>query len=202
MDNRNLPHSVRIPSDVGFGFSLGFIGSSCYFFAKNALLVPWRGKIKMALREVARKSPTVGGNFAAFSFFFTGSDALLSKYRQTEGDPYNVVAAGAISGAIMALRGGLWQAGKGGLVGGIFLGLIETVVFFMQEKPAGQPDPYQQIQMVQNQANLQQAAAAAQQTTGRMLLQQQGALSRFGAADVPKSRWDNDDDDDDYDEEE
>ena len=47
-------------------------------------------------------------------------------YRQKD-DPYNAIAAGFITGGVLAIRGGLSVAFKNAIIGGVILGLIEGV---------------------------------------------------------------------------
>jgi import inner membrane translocase subunit TIM17 len=53
-------------------------------------------------------------------------DCLLIYYRQKD-DPWNAVAAGFITGGILAIRGGASVAFKNAVIGGAILLLIEGV---------------------------------------------------------------------------
>lgn len=53
-------------------------------------------------------------------------DCLLIQYRQKD-DPFNAIMAGAITGGILAIRGGTSVAFKQACMGGFILALIEGV---------------------------------------------------------------------------
>lgn len=57
---------------------------------------------------------------------FSSMDCLLIYYRQKD-DPWNAVAAGFITGGILAIRGGASVAFKNAVIGGAILLLIEGV---------------------------------------------------------------------------
>jgi len=57
---------------------------------------------------------------------FSSMDCLLIYYRQKD-DPFNAVAAGFITGGILAIRGGLNLAFKNAMMGGGILLIIEGV---------------------------------------------------------------------------
>lgn len=53
-------------------------------------------------------------------------DCLLIYYRQKD-DPYNAIAAGFITGGVLAIRGGISVAFRQAMIGGVILCVIETV---------------------------------------------------------------------------
>ena len=55
---------------------------------------------------------------------FSSVDCLMIYLRQKD-DPWNAVMAGFITGGVLAIRGGLNQAFKNAVLGGLILGLIE-----------------------------------------------------------------------------
>ena len=57
---------------------------------------------------------------------FSSVDCLLINYRQKD-DPFNAIAAGYITGGVLAIRGGLSVANKNAIMGGVILTLIEGV---------------------------------------------------------------------------
>ena len=57
---------------------------------------------------------------------FSSVDCLLIYYRQKD-DPWNAVAAGFITGGVLAIRGGFNVAFKNAMIGGVMLLLIEGV---------------------------------------------------------------------------
>ena len=57
---------------------------------------------------------------------FSSMDCLLISYRQKD-DPLNAIAAGFITGGILAIRGGASVAFKQAMAGGVILFIIEGV---------------------------------------------------------------------------
>ena len=57
---------------------------------------------------------------------FSSMDCLLIYYRQKD-DPFNAIAAGFITGGVLAIGGGLNVAFKNAIMGGVILTLIEGV---------------------------------------------------------------------------
>ena len=57
---------------------------------------------------------------------FSSVDCMLISYRQKD-DPWNAIAAGYITGGVLAIRGGISVANKNALMGGVILALIEGV---------------------------------------------------------------------------
>jgi len=76
------------------------------------------------LCHVRNRAPFLGGNFGLWGGMFSSMDCLLIAYRQKD-DPYNAIAAGAITGGILAIRGGTSVAFKQAMMGGFILALIE-----------------------------------------------------------------------------
>ncbi len=76
--------------------------------------------------HVRNRAPFLGGSFAMWGGVFSSVDCLLIHYRQKD-DPWNAVAAGFITGGVLAIRGGASVAFKNAAIGGIILCLIEGV---------------------------------------------------------------------------
>jgi import inner membrane translocase subunit TIM17 len=55
---------------------------------------------------VRNRAPFLGGNFGLWGGIFSSVDCLLIYYRQKD-DPYNAIAAGFITGGVLAIRGGV-----------------------------------------------------------------------------------------------
>lgn len=87
---------------------------------------PRRGRILGGLMHVRNRAPFLGGSFAMWGGVFSSMDCLLIYYRQKD-DPWNAVAAGFITGGVLAIRGGLSVAFKNAAIGGVILLLIEGV---------------------------------------------------------------------------
>jgi len=85
--------------------------------------------------EVFTCSLSIIGSFAMWGGVFSSMDCLLIYYRQKD-DPFNAMAAGFITGGVLAIRGmtflfhflgGVSVAFKNAVVGGVILALIEGV---------------------------------------------------------------------------
>lgn len=68
----------------------------------------------------------LGGSFAMWGGIFSCTDCMLIAARKKD-DPMNAIVAGAITGGILAIRGGLSVAFKQALAGGFILAMIEGV---------------------------------------------------------------------------
>ena len=73
---------------------------------------------------VKQRAPVLGGNFAVWGGMFSTFDCILIQARGKE-DPWNSIASGAITGGILAARGGPGAAVRSAIVGGVLLALIE-----------------------------------------------------------------------------
>lgn len=73
---------------------------------------------------IKQRAPVLGGNFAIWGTLFSTFDCALIHYRQRE-DPYNSIASGALTGAVLAARGGFGASMRSAAVGGVLLALIE-----------------------------------------------------------------------------
>jgi len=76
--------------------------------------------------HVRNRAPLLGGNFGLWAGIFASVDCLFIHYRQRD-DPYNAIAAGFITGGVLAIRGGVSVAFRQAMLGGLILGIIETV---------------------------------------------------------------------------
>ena len=70
------------------------------------------------------------GNFAVWSGLFNTFDCTLIQIRRKE-DPWNAIAAGAMTGGCLAVRGGPRLIVQSAIIGGVFLALIEGVMIGM-----------------------------------------------------------------------
>lgn len=68
----------------------------------------------------------MGGNFAVWASLFSAFDCACFWWRRKE-DAYNPIMAGALTGAVLAGRGGPGAMIRNGIFGGIFLAVIEGV---------------------------------------------------------------------------
>jgi len=101
------------------------------------------------LRHVRNRAPFLGGNFGLWGGIFSTCDCLLISYRQKD-DPYNAIAAGFITGGVLAIRGGASVAFKQAFFGGIVLLLIEGASqIFMARQMKMQHEMMQEMQRQQ-----------------------------------------------------
>lgn len=84
--------------------------------------------------------PTLPGNFAAWGGMFSMFDCSLAYMRQKE-DPWNAIMSGALTGGVLAARGGLRVAGQSAVFGGVLLALIEGLNIAITRAVAGQTRP-------------------------------------------------------------
>ena len=118
------PH--RILDDTGSAFALGCVGGSLFHLFKGARNSPRNERMLGAITAVQGNARRLGGSFAMWGGVFSSIDCLLIYYRQKD-DPANAVVAGAVTGGILAIRGGLSVAFKNAVIGGVILLLIEGV---------------------------------------------------------------------------
>lgn len=78
------------------------------------------------LCHVRNRAPFLGGNFGLWGGLFSSFDCLFISYRQKD-DPLNAIMAGAVTGGLLAIRGGTSVAFKQAMMGGFILMLIEGV---------------------------------------------------------------------------
>lgn len=72
------------------------------------------------------RAPVLGGNFGIWGATFSSFDCALIALRRKE-DPWNSICSGALTGGLLAARGGPGAAMRSAAVGGVLLGLIEGV---------------------------------------------------------------------------
>jgi import inner membrane translocase subunit TIM17 len=73
---------------------------------------------------IKQRAPVLGGNFAVWGGMFSTFDCLFIHARQKE-DPWNSIWSGALTGGVLAARGGVGASARSAVVGGILLALIE-----------------------------------------------------------------------------
>lgn len=103
---------------------MGAIGGSLLHAYKGFRNSPQGERTLGAFNAVKQRAPMIGGNFAVWASVFSSFDCTCYWWRQKE-DPWNPIMAGAMTGAVLAGRGGPMAMARSGLFGGIFLALIE-----------------------------------------------------------------------------
>jgi import inner membrane translocase subunit TIM17 len=77
-----------------------------------------------SILAVKQRAPILGGNFAVWGATFSTFDCTLIALRGRE-DPWNSIASGALTGGVLAARGGPGASLRSAIVGGVLLALIE-----------------------------------------------------------------------------
>lgn len=112
--------------DLGGAFSMGCVGGGLFYFFKGFYNAPSRERMRGAMTAVKIRAPILGGSFAMWGGIFASCDCGILFARQDD-SPMNAVAAGALTGGILAIRSGYQIAWRNALAGGIILGIIEGV---------------------------------------------------------------------------
>ena len=134
------PH--RILDDLGGAFAMGAIGGGVWNAGAGARNSPRGERLIGSIQGVKARAPVVGGNFAVWGGLFSTFDCSLVAIRRKE-DPWNSIASGALTGGVLAARGGWRAAGRSAAFGGVLLAMIEGLQIFMTKmlsEPA--PPPY------------------------------------------------------------
>lgn len=94
---------------MGSGFGLGMLLGSIFNFVKGAYTSPVRERLWGGLILAKRRAPITGGNFAAWMGLFGFWQCALL-YATGHDSHLNQVLAGAITGGMVNLRGGIKYA--------------------------------------------------------------------------------------------
>jgi len=93
-----------------------------------------------ALQAVKGNARRLGGSFAMWGGFFSVFDCSFAAIRGRE-DPFNSIASGFCTGAVLAIRGGAQAAFVSGAFGGVILAVIEGLNLAMTKYFAKLPAP-------------------------------------------------------------
>ncbi|KAJ2504625.1 translocase of the inner membrane, partial [Coemansia sp. RSA 2052] len=145
LDFQRLCSPWVILNDAGGAFAMGAIGGGTWHFIKGARNSPYGERFRGGLNSMRSRGPIVGGNFAVWGSMFSTFECVLKGVRQKE-DPWNSIGSGAITGGLLAARGGWRAASVSAVFGGVLLALIEGVGIamsraFAQQPPALAPPP-------------------------------------------------------------
>lgn len=123
---------------------MGAVGGGAWHLVKGFKNSPPGFRFKGALESVRRESPRLGGSFANWGLTFSMFDCSLQAIRRKE-DPWNAIAAGALTGGFLQLRFGLKSAAKSAAFGGFLLALIEGLGIALNRMtaPSAPGAPYQ-----------------------------------------------------------
>lgn len=98
------------------------------------------------MQSIRREAPRLGGSFAVWGGLFSTFDCTLVALRKKE-DPWNSIAAGALTGGFLQLRTGLRSAAKSAAFGGVLLAMIEGVGILLTRMTAPPPAPMPMVEM-------------------------------------------------------
>lgn len=127
-----VPCPGRIIIDLGDGFSTGCALGAIWYFVKGSYYAVRRERIKGGLMLLRSRAPILGGSFCMWACIFSVSSCCMVYLRQRE-DPINSVIAGFTTGFVLAIRGGLRNACRSAVIGGLFLGIIEGIMVMHQQ---------------------------------------------------------------------
>lgn len=134
------PCPDRILDDVGGAFGMGAVGGGLWHLLKGMKNAPSGGRMRGGIESIRREAPRIGGSFAVWGGLFSTFDCTLVAIRKKE-DPWNSIAAAALTGGLLQLRTGVRSAAKSAAFGGILLGMIEGVGILLTRVTAPPPAP-------------------------------------------------------------
>jgi len=103
---------------------MGLIGGGIWHAIKGARYAPKGQRLLGSLQTMKARSPLTGGGFAVWGGIFAVFDCWLVSIRKKE-DPWNSIAAGGLTGGLLAARCGPKTAAKNAIAGAFILALIE-----------------------------------------------------------------------------
>ncbi len=124
VDHARDPCPWRILEDCGTAFAMGAIGGSIWHGIKGYRNAPRGERLLGSILAVKQRAPILGGNFGVWGATFSTFDCALIALRRRE-DPWNSICSGALTGGVLAARGGPGASVRSAIVGGILLSLIE-----------------------------------------------------------------------------
>ena len=127
---RRSPCPGRIFEDLGTGFMIGAFGGSIFYFFGGIWNSPKGQKIRGGIGNIRNRSTILGGSFALWGGCFSAVDCALIYVNGGE-QFMNPIIAGAVTGFVLAIRSGMTNAIKNGVIGGAILALIEGASFLL-----------------------------------------------------------------------
>jgi import inner membrane translocase subunit TIM17 len=113
----------------------GSIGGSVLHSFNGWRNAPKGKALAMMIGQVRARSPMTGGNFAVWGGLFSIFDCSLAAIRRTE-DAWNPIAAGGLTGAVLAVRAGPKAMVRSAVIGAVLLAIIEGASVFLQRRIA------------------------------------------------------------------
>lgn len=140
VDHGREPCPDRILDDIGGAFGMGAVGGGIWHLIKGAKNSPSGARTRGGIEAIRREAPRIGGSFAVWGGLFSSFDCTLVALRKKE-DPWNSIAAGALTGGFLQLRTGPRSAARSAAFGGILLAMIEGLGILLTRTTAPPPAP-------------------------------------------------------------
>jgi len=141
-DQGRDPCPYRILDDLGGAFAMGAAGGTVWNGVRGFRHSPKGERLLGAVTAVKARAPVLGGNFAVWGGLFSCFDCSLAAVRKKE-DPWNAIVSGALTGGVLAARGGTKAVAKNAAIGGALLALIEGLGIFISNQFAPAPQGYE-----------------------------------------------------------
>lgn len=125
---------------------MGAVGGGIWHLLKGMKNSPGGSRFKGGIESIRREAPKIGGSFAVWGGLFSTFDCTLVALRRKE-DPWNSIAAGALTGGFLQLRTGMRSAAKSAAFGGVLLAMIEGVGILLTRLTAPPPAPVPMVDM-------------------------------------------------------
>ncbi|KAK9916072.1 hypothetical protein WJX75_008241 [Coccomyxa subellipsoidea] len=119
---------------------MGAVGGGIWHLVKGSKNSPSGQRMRGGLEAIRREAPRIGGSFAVWGGLFSTFDCTLVAIRHKE-DPWNSIAAGALTGGFLQLRTGMRSAAKSAAFGGVLLAMIEGLGILLTRATAPPPAP-------------------------------------------------------------
>jgi len=140
VDHGREPCPDRILDDVGGAFGMGAVGGGLWHLILGVKNSPSGYRLRGGMEAVRREAPRIGGSFAVWGGLFSTFDCTLVAIRRKE-DPWNSIAAGALTGGFLSLRTGPASALRSAAFGGVLLAMIEGLGIFLTRISSPPPAP-------------------------------------------------------------
>ncbi|KAL1231390.1 Mitochondrial import inner membrane translocase subunit Tim17-B [Trichinella pseudospiralis] len=136
------PCPWRIVDDCGGAFSMGLVGGGIFHYIRGVKHSPagFSKRLMSGFTMLKERAPIVGGQFAIWGGVFSAVDCTLVKLRRKE-DPWNSIASGAITGAIITVRNGIGTMIGSAIMGGVILAMLEGTGIMLTRLTADQFKP-------------------------------------------------------------
>lgn len=115
---------------MGGGFLLGAVGGGMWHFVKGYRNAPMQARWAGAFTAARLRAPVLGGNFGVWGGLFSVFDCSLAALRRRE-DPWNAIAAGGLTGGVLAARAGPRAIVRNAIGGAVILAFIEGAMMLV-----------------------------------------------------------------------